>query len=46
MMLGWNEYQKQIQQQIDEIGITKHEIVKGYRDLTNVRNATKLLGRK
>jgi AhpD family alkylhydroperoxidase len=46
MMLDWNEYQKQIQQQIAEIGRTSHEVVKGYRELTNAGNATNLLGGK
>jgi len=46
MMLDWNEYQKQIQQQIAEIGRTNREIVKGYRELTNAGNATNLLGGK
>ena len=45
-MLDWNEYQKQIQQQIAEIGRTNREIVKGYRELTNAGNATNLLGGK
>jgi AhpD family alkylhydroperoxidase len=46
MMLDWNEYQKQIQQQIAEIGRTNHEIVKGYWNLTNAGNTTNLLGGK
>src|SRR5687768_10801604 len=46
MMIDWNEYQKQIQQQIAEIGRSNREIVKGYRELTNSGNATNLLGGK
>ena len=45
-MLDWNEYQKQIQQQIVEIGRTNRDIVKGYRELSNAGNATNLLGGK
>lgn len=45
-MLDWNEYQKQIQQRIAEIGRTNHEVVKGYRELTGAGNATNLLGAK
>ena len=45
-MLDWNEYQKQIQQRIAEIGRINHEVTKGYRDLTNAGNATNLLGGK
>src|SRR5947207_9017614 len=46
MMLDWNEYQKQIQQRIAEIGRTNHEIVKGYRGLSDAGNQTNLLGAK
>ena len=46
MMIDWNEYQKQIQQQIAEIGRSNREIVKGYRELANSGNATNLLGGK
>jgi AhpD family alkylhydroperoxidase len=46
MMIDWNEYQKQIQQQIAEIGRSNREIVKGYRELTNAGSATNLLGEK
>ena len=45
-MLDWNEYQKQFQQQIAEIGRTNRDIVKGYRELTNAGNTTNLLGGK
>lgn len=45
-MLDWNEYQKQIQQGIAEIGRTNHEVVTGYRELTNAGNAANLLGAK
>jgi len=45
-MLDWNQYQQQIQQQIAEIGRANHEVVKGYRELTNAGNATNLLGGK
>ena len=46
MMLDWNEYQKQVQKQIAEIGRSNREILKGYRDLSNSGNATNLLGEK
>ena len=46
MMIDWNEYQRQIQQQIAEIGRSNRDIVKGYRELTNSGNATNLLGPK
>ena len=46
MMLDWNAYQKQIQQGIEEIGRTNHEVVGGYRELTGAGNATNLLGAK
>jgi AhpD family alkylhydroperoxidase len=46
MMLDWNEYQKQIQQRIAEIGRTNHEIVKGYRALSDAGNQSNLLGPK
>ena len=46
MMIDWNEYHKQIQQQIAEIGRSNREIVKGYRELSNAGNATNLLGEK
>jgi AhpD family alkylhydroperoxidase len=46
MMLDWNEYQKQIQQRIAEIGRTNHEIVKGYRGLSESGNESNLLGPK
>ena len=45
-MLDWNEYQRQIQQRIAEIGRTNREVVKGYRELTNAGNTTNLLGGK
>ncbi len=46
MMLDWNEYQKEIQQRMAEIGRTNHEIVKGYRGLSEAGNQTNLLGAK
>jgi AhpD family alkylhydroperoxidase len=46
MMLDWNEYHKQIQQQIAVIGRTNHDVVKGYRELSNAGNTTNLLGGK
>ncbi len=45
-MLDWNEYQKQIQQQMAEIGRANHEVVKGYRGLSQAGSATNLLGGK
>lgn len=45
-MLDWNEYQKQLQRQIAEIGRSNREIVKGYRELSNAAIATDLLGGK
>lgn len=45
-MLDWNEYQKQIQQRFAEIGRTNHEIVKGYRGLSDAGNQSNLLGPK
>ena len=45
-MIDWNEYHKQIQQQIAEIGRSNREVVKGYRELSNAGNATNLLGEK
>jgi AhpD family alkylhydroperoxidase len=46
MILDWNEYQKQIQEKIAEIGRTNHEIVKGYRGLSDAGNQSNLLGPK
>jgi AhpD family alkylhydroperoxidase len=46
MMLHWNEYQKEIQQRMAEIGRANHEIVKGYRGLSEAGNQTNLLGAK
>ena len=45
-MLDWNEYQKQIQQRIAEIGRANRDVVKGYRELSNAGNTTNLLGGK
>lgn len=45
-MLDWNEYQKEIQQRMAEIGRANHEIVKGYRGLSEAGNQTNLLGAK
>jgi hypothetical protein len=46
MIIDWNEYEKQIQQQIAEIGRSNREIIKGYRQLANSGNASNLLGKK
>jgi AhpD family alkylhydroperoxidase len=46
MMLDWNEYQKQIQLGMAEIGRTNHEIVKGYRGLSDAGNRSNLLSAK
>src|SRR5690349_24725719 len=46
MMLDWTEYQKQIQQQIAEIGRSNREVLKGYRELSNAGSTTNLLGGK
>ena len=45
-MLDWNEYQKQIQQRIAEIGRANHEIINGYRALSDAGNQSNLLGPK
>lgn len=46
MMLDWNEYQKQIAAGNVQIGRISHEIIKGYRGLSEAGNATNLLGAK
>lgn len=46
MMLDWNEYQKQVLTNIAEIGRINHEIVKGYRGLSDAGLKTNLLGAK
>ena len=46
MMLDWNEYQKQIAANNAQIGRANHEILKGYRGLSEAGNATNLLGPK
>jgi AhpD family alkylhydroperoxidase len=46
MMLNWNEYQQQIQQEMAEMGRANHEIIKSYRELSNAGNASNLLGGK
>ena len=46
MMLDWNEYQKQIAAGNVQIGRINHEIIKGYRGLSEAGNATNLLGAK
>ncbi|WP_198018880.1 carboxymuconolactone decarboxylase family protein [Asinibacterium sp. OR53] len=46
MMLDWNEYQKQIAAGNTQIGRINHEIIKGYRGLSEAGNATNLLGAK
>ena len=43
MMLDWNEYQKQIAAGNVQIGRINHEIIKGYRGLSEAGNATNLL---
>lgn len=45
-MLDWNEYQKQLMSGLAEIGKANHEILKGYRGLSNAGNATNILGPK
>src|SRR5688572_3722709 len=46
MMLDWNEYQKQIQQELADIGRSNREILKGYRELSNAGTTSNLLGGK
>lgn len=46
MMLDWNEYQKQIASNNAQIGRINHEILKGYRALSDAGNSTNLLGGK
>ena len=46
MMLNWNEYQKQIAANNAQIGRANHEILKGYRGLSEAGNVTNLLGPK
>jgi AhpD family alkylhydroperoxidase len=46
MMLDWNLYQKQVLANIADIGRANHEIVKGYRMLSDAGNRTDLLGGK
>jgi AhpD family alkylhydroperoxidase len=46
MMLDWNEYQKQIAKNTAQIGVINHEILKGYRGLSEAGNFTNLLGGK
>jgi AhpD family alkylhydroperoxidase len=46
MMLDWNEYQKQVLNQVAEIGKMSPDTVKGYRSLTDAGNKTNLLGGK
>jgi AhpD family alkylhydroperoxidase len=46
MMLDWNEYQKQIAAGNAQIGRINHEILKGYRGLSEAGNSTNLLGGK
>ncbi|MGZ3840125.1 MAG: carboxymuconolactone decarboxylase family protein [Flavisolibacter sp.] len=46
MMLDWNEYQKQIAANNAQIGRTNHEILKGYRCLSEAGSTTNLLGPK
>ena len=45
-MLDWNEYQKQIAVNNAQIGRINHEILKGYRALSQAGNFTNLLGAK
>ena len=46
MMIDWNEYQKQLQQNIAEIGRSNREMIKGYRDLSESGKVTGLLSGK
>ena len=46
MMFDWNEYQKQIAAGNVQIGRINHDIIKGYRGLSEAGNATNLLGAK
>ena len=46
MMLDWNEYQKQIAANNAQIGRMNHEILKGYRALSDAGKSTNLLGGK
>jgi AhpD family alkylhydroperoxidase len=46
MMLDWNEYQKQVAANTAQIGRINHEIINGYRGLSEAGNATNLLGPK
>jgi AhpD family alkylhydroperoxidase len=46
MMLDWNEYQKQITAGNAQIGRINHEIIKGYRGLSEAGSTTNLLGAK
>lgn len=45
-MINWNEYQKQIGSTNAQIGRINHEILKGYRALSNAGETTNLLGPK
>jgi AhpD family alkylhydroperoxidase len=44
--IDWNEYHKQVQQRIAEIGRTSPDIVRGYRMVSNAGNNADLLGPK
>ena len=44
--IDWNEYHKQVQQRIAEIGRTSPDIVRGYRLVSNAGNNADLLGPK
>src|SRR3954466_13960044 len=46
MMLDWNEYQKQIATNNAQIGRINHEILNGYRSLSEAGKTTNLLGGK
>lgn len=46
MMIDWNEYQKQPQQNIADIGRTNRAIIKGYRELSESGQGTGLLSGK
>lgn len=45
-MLDWNEYQKQIAANNAQIGRISHDILKGYRALSDAGKSTNLLGGK
>ena len=44
--MNWDEYQKQVNANIAQIGRVNRDIVKGYRGLSDAGNTTNLLGAK